>query len=118
MRPSRPSSSDNEADTRGDASGVFDVRDVMYRNIAGLGRDSTLKTVPGLGGSIKIDTKPGKVQIDGQAVAFELKVVKIVKHSSAGAGASKALQASAAGRRALIGAGLAPLGWAEPAVED
>ena len=45
-----------------DAKGTFDVRDVMYRNIAGLGRDSTLKTVPGLGGSLVIDTRPGSVK--------------------------------------------------------
>jgi autotransporter translocation and assembly factor TamB len=60
-----------------DASGVFDVRDVMYRNIAGLGRDSTLKTVPGLGGSIKIDTKPGNVQIDGQLLVRKAGVLSL-----------------------------------------
>jgi autotransporter translocation and assembly factor TamB len=46
-----------------DARGAFDVRDVMYRNIAGIGRDSTLKTVPGLGGSLAIDTRPGSSKI-------------------------------------------------------
>jgi autotransporter translocation and assembly factor TamB len=46
-----------------DARGAFDVRDVMYRNIAGLGRDSTLKTVPGLGGSLAIDTRPGNIKV-------------------------------------------------------
>ena len=46
-----------------DARGAFDVRDVMYRNIAGLGRDSTLKTVPGLGGSLAIDTRPGSIKL-------------------------------------------------------
>jgi translocation and assembly module TamB len=46
-----------------DAKGAFDVRDVMYRNIAGLGRDSTLKTVPGLGGSLAIDTRPGSIKL-------------------------------------------------------
>jgi autotransporter translocation and assembly factor TamB len=46
-----------------DAKGAFDVRDVMYRNIAGLGRDSTLKTVPGLGGSLVIDTRPGSMKL-------------------------------------------------------
>ena len=45
-----------------DARGTFDVRDVMYRNIAGLGRDSTIKTVPGLGGSLAIDTRPGSMK--------------------------------------------------------
>ena len=35
----------------------------MYRNIAGLGRDSTLKTVPGLGGSLAIDTRPGSIKL-------------------------------------------------------
>jgi hypothetical protein len=49
-----------------DARGAFDVRDVMYRNIAGLGRDSTLKTVPGLGGSLAIDTRPGNSKIDAR----------------------------------------------------
>jgi hypothetical protein len=58
------------------------------------------------------------VSSNGEAVAFELKVVKIVKRSSpAGTGASRALQASMAGRRALIQAGLSPLGWAKPASE-
>jgi autotransporter translocation and assembly factor TamB len=46
-----------------DAKGTFDVRDVMYRNIAGLGRDSTLKTVPGLGGSLVIDARPGSMKL-------------------------------------------------------
>jgi translocation and assembly module TamB len=46
-----------------DARGTFDVRDVMYRNIAGLGRDSTLKTIPGLGGSLKVETRPGDISI-------------------------------------------------------
>lgn len=59
------------------------------------------------------------VSSSGEALAFELQVVKIVKRSSpAGASAAKALQASMAGRRALIQAGLSPLGWAEPASED
>lgn len=59
------------------------------------------------------------VDSNGEAVAFELKVVKIAKHSSpAGASEVKGLQASMAGRRALIQAGLSPLGWAEPASED
>ena len=49
-----------------DARGAFDVRDVMYRNIAGIGRDSTLKTVPGLGGSLAIDTRPGSSKIDAR----------------------------------------------------
>ena len=49
-----------------DARGAFDVRDVMYRNIAGIGRDSTLKTVPGLGGSLAIDTRPGNSKVDAR----------------------------------------------------
>lgn len=58
------------------------------------------------------------VSSSGEVFAFELKVVKIVKRTApAGGSASKALPASGAGRRALIQAGLSPLGWAEPAVE-
>ena len=64
-----------------DASGSFDVRDVMYRNIAGLGRDSTLKTVPGLGGSIKIDTKPGSVRMDGQVLIRKAGVLSVSARS-------------------------------------
>ena len=60
-----------------DATGAFDVRDVMYRNIAGLGRDSTLKTVPGLGGSIKIVTKPGDIRIDGQLLIRKVGVLSV-----------------------------------------
>lgn len=58
------------------------------------------------------------VDSNGRAVAFELKVVKIVKRSSPrGASAAKALQASMVGRRALIQAGLSPLGWSKPVAE-
>jgi autotransporter translocation and assembly factor TamB len=42
-----------------DAHGRFDVRNLMFRNIHGLGRDSKLKTVPGLGGSLTLETAPG-----------------------------------------------------------
>jgi translocation and assembly module TamB len=44
--------------------GTFDLREVMYRNIAGLGRDSRLKTVPGLGGSLKVDTTERAIVAD------------------------------------------------------
>jgi autotransporter translocation and assembly factor TamB len=49
---------------RPEVHGTFDLRDVMYRNIAGLGRDSRLKTVPGLGGSVKVDAKDGAIAAD------------------------------------------------------
>jgi hypothetical protein len=45
---------------------AFDLRDVTYRNLAGLGRDSRLKTVPGLGGSVKVDARDGSVVADAQ----------------------------------------------------
>ncbi|HVR03716.1 MAG TPA: translocation/assembly module TamB domain-containing protein [Polyangia bacterium] len=48
-----------------DAHGRFDVRDLMYRNIHGLGRDSKLKTVPGLGGSLTLETAPGLTRLEG-----------------------------------------------------
>lgn len=58
------------------------------------------------------------VNSNGEAAAFELKVVKIVKHSSpAGASESRSLRASTAGRRELVQAGLSPLGWAEQAAK-
>lgn len=57
------------------------------------------------------------VNSGGEAVAFELKVVKIVKRSAVAARASeaKALQVSKAGQRALFGAGLSLLGSNAPA---
>jgi autotransporter translocation and assembly factor TamB len=64
-----------------DARGSFDVRDVMYRNIAGLGRDSTLKTVPGLGGSIKIDTKPGDIRVDAELLIRKAGVLEVSAHT-------------------------------------
>ncbi|HVR60460.1 MAG TPA: translocation/assembly module TamB domain-containing protein, partial [Polyangia bacterium] len=45
-----------------DARLAFDLRDVMYRNIRGHGRDSRLKTIPGLGGSLTVETPPGAVR--------------------------------------------------------
>ena len=53
-----------------DARGAFDVRDVMYRNIAGLGRDSTLKTVPGLGRLARDRHPPGQHQARARASSF------------------------------------------------
>ena len=45
---------------------AFDLRNVTYRNLAGLGRDSKLKTVPGLGGSLKLNAKDGAIAADAQ----------------------------------------------------
>jgi translocation and assembly module TamB len=49
---------------RPDATAAFELRDVTYRNIAGLGRDSTLKTVPGLGGTLGVEAKGGSITGD------------------------------------------------------
>lgn len=52
------------------------------------------------------------VKPDGQAAAYELEVVKIEKRSSrAGTSELKAMQASRAGRQALVAAGLSPFAW-------
>jgi autotransporter translocation and assembly factor TamB len=49
---------------RPDARAAFELRDVTYRNIAGLGRDSTIKTVPGLGGTLGVEAKAGSITSD------------------------------------------------------
>jgi autotransporter translocation and assembly factor TamB len=60
-----------------EASATFDLRDVMYRNVSGIGRDSTLKTVPGLGGSLEIHTHPGAIEVNGQILVRNTGVLKI-----------------------------------------
>jgi autotransporter translocation and assembly factor TamB len=45
-----------------DAKVRFNAHDLMYRNISGFGRDSRIKTVPGLGGSVSLDTEPGSLR--------------------------------------------------------
>lgn len=60
-----------------DAKGRFDLRDVMYRQIHGLGRDSTLKTVKGLGGSLALETAPGTTRLEGSVLIRNVGVLQL-----------------------------------------
>jgi autotransporter translocation and assembly factor TamB len=58
------------------AHAAFDLRNVMYRNLAGLGRDSTLKTVPGLGGSLEVNAKDGAISADARLLIRDAGVLE------------------------------------------
>jgi autotransporter translocation and assembly factor TamB len=61
--------------SRPEAHADLELRDVAYRNLAGLGRDSRLKTVPGLGGSLKIDAKGGSLAADASLLVRDARVL-------------------------------------------
>lgn len=58
-----------------DARVTFDLRDVELRQIAGVGRDSVVRKLAGVGGSIQIDTTPGVIRLQGRALLKQMGIV-------------------------------------------
>ncbi len=53
-----------------DAKMTFDVQDLEFRKVTGVGRDAAVHRIPGVGASLKLDTRRGAINLTGQALLY------------------------------------------------